>query len=196
MKKQEWTLTEIARLLQHPQHRLIYLCEKGIINPDGENASGRGSSRRFSARNLFEFAVTLTLWQFHIPFSLSGKVLVALRSFQKILDKSIPKSEIPYSLISQNAPTIRAFLIEGSNLYFAIGEGNDTTILGGVNLEDLPANLSWPPVVKVSNCSDNSTEKLFARPSGSEHAFLVLNLTRIAKDLPIEKSSNTLTLVS
>lgn len=126
MKKQEWTLTEIAKLLQYPQHRLIYLCEKGIINPDGENASGRESSRRFSARNLFKFAVTLTLWQFHIPFSLAGRVLSALRSFQKVIDKSIPKSEIPFSLISTNAPTIRAFLNEGSNLHFAIGEGNDT----------------------------------------------------------------------
>jgi hypothetical protein len=29
-----WALTESARLLEEPQHRLIYLCEEGAIEPD------------------------------------------------------------------------------------------------------------------------------------------------------------------
>jgi len=55
------SLTEIARLLGEPQHRLIYLCEKGVVVPGHGDASGRGSSRRFSRRNLLEFAVALRL---------------------------------------------------------------------------------------------------------------------------------------
>ena len=51
----EWTLSEAARLLRQPQHRLIYLCEKAAVIPDYADAHGRGSSRRFSARNLLEF---------------------------------------------------------------------------------------------------------------------------------------------
>ncbi len=57
----EWTLTEAARLLEVPQHRLIYLCEKEVVQPDLNDATGRGSSRRFSRRNILEFAVALRL---------------------------------------------------------------------------------------------------------------------------------------
>jgi hypothetical protein len=28
-----WTVTAAARLLEEPQHRLIYLCEKGVVEP-------------------------------------------------------------------------------------------------------------------------------------------------------------------
>ena len=34
--------------------------EKDVIIPVGSDAKGRGSSRRFSARNLFEFVVALS----------------------------------------------------------------------------------------------------------------------------------------
>ena len=40
------TLTEAARLLKEPQHRLIYLCEKGVVEPDVQDAAaprGTGS---------------------------------------------------------------------------------------------------------------------------------------------------------
>ena len=117
MKNREWTLTEIAKLLQHPQHRLIYLCEKGIINPDGENTNGRGSSRHFSARNFFDFAVTLGFMAVSFSIFLNRqKYLSIFDHFKKVIDKSISKSEFPYSLIWTNAPINRAFLIEGSNL--------------------------------------------------------------------------------
>ena len=59
MNKTEWTLFEIAKLLHQPQHRLIYLCEKGVIVPELSDAQGRGSSRRLSASNIFEFAIAL-----------------------------------------------------------------------------------------------------------------------------------------
>jgi hypothetical protein len=65
-QSEQWTLTEAAGLLREPQHRLIYLCEKGVVRPDYEDAKGRGSSRRFSARNLLEFAVALRLREFEI----------------------------------------------------------------------------------------------------------------------------------
>ena len=104
MDKKEWTLTEIAKLLQQPQHRLIYLREKDVINPDEMDAEGRSSSRRFSARNLFEFSVTLTLAEFHIPAIMSGKILLALRSFDKVLKKTIPNLDLPYALRAPKAP--------------------------------------------------------------------------------------------
>jgi hypothetical protein len=63
----EWTLSEAARMLGEPQHRLICLCEMGRIQPDLQDAEGRGSSRRFSARNLLEFGVAVRLRALEIP---------------------------------------------------------------------------------------------------------------------------------
>lgn len=48
MSKKEWTLTQIANLLNRPQCKLIYSCEKGVIVTDEVEAKGRGNSRRFS----------------------------------------------------------------------------------------------------------------------------------------------------
>ena len=39
---QSFTLSEIARRLDVPQHRLIHLCEKGVIVPEIHGAAGRG----------------------------------------------------------------------------------------------------------------------------------------------------------
>jgi DNA-binding transcriptional MerR regulator len=70
-----WTLTEAARLLGEPQHRLIYLCEKGVVEPDVQDAGGRGSSRRFSNRNLLEFAVALRLRELELPAAVIAAVV-------------------------------------------------------------------------------------------------------------------------
>ena len=89
MNKKEWTLTQIARLLDQPQHKLIYLCEKGVILPDGVDAKGRGSSRWFSAHNLFEFMVALKLGEFHIPTKLTTMFFGQFVLLTKILEKVI-----------------------------------------------------------------------------------------------------------
>src|ERR1035441_4535125 len=63
----EWSLAQISRLLQEPQHRLIYLCEKRAVVPDRGDARGRGSSRGFSERNILEFALALRLRRLELP---------------------------------------------------------------------------------------------------------------------------------
>ena len=186
MQKNEWTLTEIARLLKQPQHRLIYFCEKNVIKPAGNDASGRGSSRKFSARNLFEFEVALTLWKFHIPASMIRKVILVIGSFENTLKHSLPEFELPYSLVSPESPTIRAYLVDGSCLHFGIGDGSDTTLIGGVDLEVEHNNITWPEITPLTGDLDHSSENACFLPAGSERAYFELNLTRIAKDLPIE----------
>jgi DNA-binding transcriptional MerR regulator len=54
-----FTLSEIARRLDVPQHKLIHLCEKGVVVPEIHDAAGRGSSRVFSANNFLELAVAV-----------------------------------------------------------------------------------------------------------------------------------------
>lgn len=196
MNKKEWTLTEISKLLQQPQHRLIYLCEKNIIIPDGMDADGRGSSRRFSARNLFEFSIVLTLGEFYIPSSISGKILLALRSFERALKNSFYNLELPYSLRIKEAPTIRIFLTKGACLHFAIGEGIESKLIGGVDLLNNHNNVNWPTVTELSEQANDSSKASNMRPAGSELGFFEFNLTQIAKNLPIEQHENHLKLVS
>ena len=81
--RREWSLSEAARLLHEPQHRLIYLCEKGVIVPDLGEAEGRGSSRRFSSRNLLEFALALRLRELTIPVGTVAAIVHVLRRFEK-----------------------------------------------------------------------------------------------------------------
>ena len=56
----DWTPTEAARLLEEPQHRLIYLCEKGVVEPDLQDAEGRGSSRGVAGRRASAALVSRT----------------------------------------------------------------------------------------------------------------------------------------
>ena len=192
MQKNEWTLTEIARLLNQPQHRLIYFCEKKVIKPDGKDASGRGSSRIFSAQNLFEFEIALTLWKFHIPAPIVRKVIFVLNSFQSVLKQSIPEFELPYSLIAPDSPLIRAYLVDGSNLHFVIGEGSGASLIGGIDLEVEQNNVQWPTVQTVPGNHTTTVEIPCIRPAGSERAYFEINLTQIAKELPVEQNLNSI----
>ncbi len=187
MSKNEWTLTQISNLLDQPQYRLIYLCEKGVIVPDGSDAKGRGSSRRFSARNLFEFVVALKLSEFHLPTKLTTNVLKALRSFDKHLGESYPMLKLPYSLRIPNSPEVKIVLINGSRLYFSIGtKGRKTTYIGDLDL------LNFDKYTVSNNATDNLAKSAFpiertkTLPIESKIASFELNLSQIAKNISLE----------
>ena len=130
----EWTLTEAARSLGAPQHRLIYLCEKGVVQPDLEDARDRGSSRRFSARNLLEFAVALRLRELELPASLIGAVTYTLRAFERKVQDRIRTFRLPDSLRGPAAPDLRVLISDG-RLYLSLGTGKDVPkVYGGIEL--------------------------------------------------------------
>ncbi|MCY2930614.1 MAG: hypothetical protein NTV86_14175 [Planctomycetota bacterium] len=60
MQNELLTLGQLAKILDEEEHRLIHLCERGVIIP-AEDAQGRGTVRRFDANNLFCFAVALEI---------------------------------------------------------------------------------------------------------------------------------------
>lgn len=186
MSRNEWTLTQISSLLNQPQYRLIYLCEKGVIIPDGKDAMGRGSSRRFSARNLFEFVVALKLGEFHMPTNLTTNVLKALRSFDRHIGESYPMLKLPYSLRIPNSPEVKIILINGSRLYFSIGtKDRKTTYIGDLDLLNYDKYaVSTNSVGELSN-SEFPIERTFSRPKESEIASFELNLSQIAKNVPL-----------
>jgi hypothetical protein len=175
----DWTLTEAARLLGEPQHRLIYLCEKGVIQPDAQDAKGRGSSRRFSARNLLEFGVTLRLRKFGIPASVAGAVVHVLRGFEMAIKKQISGFAMPGSLVGVGAPELKVIIGDDQRLYFTLGSGKrGAKTYGGVPLQDL-----------LDSHGDASGGRKRLRGVGSEtkegalRAKVEVNITGIAKDL-------------
>ena len=185
MRRKEWTLTQIANFLQQPQYKLIYLCEKGVITPDGVDAKGRGSSRRFSERNLFEFMVAFTLGDFHIPTKITTNLLLALRSFDKHLAKKYPLLKLPYSLTYPDSPEVKAILIQGSYLYFAIGIENEPEFyLGGIDLMNYKEDSSSLGFDEKISDTDFSVKRLETLPTEAETAFFELNLSQIAKEIP------------
>ena len=186
MSNNEWTLTQISSLPNQPQYKLIYLCEKGVIIPDGSDAKGRGSSRRFSARNLFEFVVALKLGEFPLPTKLTTNILRALRSIDKHLGESYPMLKLPFSLRIPNSPEVKSILINGSRLFFSIGiRGRKATFIGDVDL------LNYDKHTVSTNSVDDPSESKFSikstdnLPTESEIALFELNLSQITKNIPL-----------
>jgi hypothetical protein len=185
----EWTMTGAARLLGQPQHRLIYLCEKGVVQPDLRTAEGRGSSRGLSRRNLLEFSVALNLRQLHIPAQLIGALLAALRELEAHLAAELPGFSIPDSLRSSTSPDLRLVIGDG-RLYFTLvtGEG-EPRLFGGSTLSEIGATPD-APLRELTGASRHAEPT--GPPDPRSHAdtdrsytTLEVCITHLARDLPL-----------
>jgi DNA-binding transcriptional MerR regulator len=189
-----WTLTEAARLLGEPQHRLIYLCEKGVVEPDLQDAEGRGSSRRFSSRNLLEFAVALRLRDLELPATLIGAVVHVLRAFEGAVGREIRGFHLPESLRATSAPDLLLVIGDGRRLYFTLGaRDGPPKVYGGIDLNRLKepksAGRSRPKLrlVKPATPAAGATcASDFGGPEGSRHTRVEISVTQIAQDLPLD----------
>jgi hypothetical protein len=99
--EQPITLKEVQVRLGAPQHVLIHLCEKGVIEPDFAETSGRGKRREFSRRNLFEFGVALALRKFELPVATTALIVRVLRAFSRAVGKAVPGFELPEILLER-----------------------------------------------------------------------------------------------
>jgi hypothetical protein len=190
----DWTLTEATRLLEEPQHRLIYLCEKGVVEPDLQDAEGRGSSRRFSNRNLLEFAVALRLRDLELPATLIGAVVHVMRAFEAAVGREIRGFRLPESLRDQAAPDLRIVIGDGRRLYFTLGaDAGPPKVYGGIDLDDLKepksAARSRPKlrIVKPATSPGGASDADgFGGPERSRHTRVEISVTRVAQDLPLD----------
>ena len=187
MDDEELTLTEIGRILDEFQHRLIYLCENSAIVPDGSDEEGRCSSRRFSERNLFEFSVALTLSEFHIPANLSKLILSIIQSFETEVQQTLPEFRSPRSLTGPKAPKLNMVLTDGSHLSFTLGVSRTTMkIVGKVDLnksvQEVNVSVFETTLTNTSNNTSNFSDNATSLLDSWYHAYFVLNLTKVAKE--------------
>jgi hypothetical protein len=120
-----YTLTQLAAALDEPQHRLLHLCKKRVVVPALGEAHGRGSSRQFSSRNAFEFAVALELRALGVPVLLVAGWVRALAAFALSLDSRRPALNIPDDLVDRAAPRLAIVLIDDDRLLLTIGDPSD-----------------------------------------------------------------------
>jgi DNA-binding transcriptional MerR regulator len=125
------TLTQAAKLLRVPQHRLIHLCEEHVVIPEHHDARGRGSRREFSRRNLMEFAVALEMRRLELPVSFVRAVLQVLRTFEMEVQTTRPSFALPESLQGARAPQLSLLILDGERLYFTLGR---ELAFGGVTI--------------------------------------------------------------
>ncbi|MDF3071350.1 MAG: hypothetical protein K0R38_6951 [Polyangiaceae bacterium] len=150
-------LKEVQLRLAVPQHVLIHLCEKRVVEPDFAETAGRGKRREFSERNLCEFGVALALRRFELPVLTTGVVIRVLRGFARTVGRSLPKLEFPRSL-GEGRLGLELLLYEGDQLVL-VGSGpsfNRPLLLGariGAALRGIDAA---PRVTKLPHCPRTS----------------------------------------
>ena len=194
--RDSWTLTHAARVLDEPQHRLIYLCEQGVVRPEHGDARGRGSSRRFSARNLLHFAVALHLRQLQIPVSVLAAVVYALTAFEKIVRTEEPEFELPMSLLGLSASDLRIVIGDGRFLYLFFDWRGTPRVFGRVDLQPLrtdrlalEALRQRSQFMKPLPASDvfSQAGADVGGPEGSRYWRLEVGVTRVARDLRLDR---------
>jgi len=162
------TLKQVQLRLGVAQHVLIHLCEKGVVEPDVDDTLGRGNWRRFSQRNLFEFAIALELRKYQIPVSITGAVIKVLRSFERsVREKQHLEFSFPVSF-PDVLGGVNLYLYGGEYIVFSMGKGvkfgfNVTKLLDG-------------------NLKQVRVEKLTKLPTDYQ-SYLSLDLTALAQSI-------------
>ena len=190
----KWSLTQAAGVLDEPQHRLIYLCEQGVVRPEHGQARGRGSSRLFSARNLLQFAVALHLRQLQMPVSVLAAVAYALTALEELVRREEPGFTLPESLLERSAPDLRIVIGDGRLLYLLFDGGRGTPrMFGGVDLQPLRTDRlaleelrqGWQ-FMKPLSPSDVVSDGADFGPEGSRYWRLEVGVTRVARHLGLK----------
>jgi DNA-binding transcriptional MerR regulator len=188
MTPKSFTLSEIARRLDVPQHKLIHMCEKGVVVPEINDAAGRGSSRVFSADNVPELAVALRLRDMMIPVNVARAIVHVLRRFGRELETALDGSSVAESLRHPNSPELRVIISDGETIYFTLGlRGRKPTLFGGIPLDQL---ISGSEERDTPGHERGTTavagRHAFGGPEGSSFARLELSVTAVARALPLD----------
>lgn len=182
-----FTLTEIARRLKVKQHRLIHLCEKEVVQPDLQDAAGRGTSRIFSSRNFLEFSLALRLREMMLPLAGIRAIIYVLRAFETALQRELRGFSLPDSLRTRGSPDLRIIVSDGDAIYFSLSQGGKKPkLFGGVSLdrlvEDEAATVrgAGRPVTGAGGAGT------FGGPERSRYTRLEVSVTQVARDLPLD----------
>jgi len=187
---ESFTLSDVARRLGVPQHRLIHLCEKGVVVPDVHGASGRGSSRVFSTRNVLELTVALRLREMMLPVATVGSIVHVLRVFEDTLQRELGSFSMIADLRSDQAPDLRVIVSDGRLLYFSLRAAIAAPrLFGGIELDQLTSpGATWDGAIRAARThgSKPTNGARFGGLEDSRFGRLELSVTEIARALPLD----------
>jgi DNA-binding transcriptional MerR regulator len=185
--KASYTLSEIARRLDAPQHKLIHLCEKGVVVPEIHDAAGRGSSRVFSEDNFLELAVAVRLREMMLPVSVVGLIVHVLRRFGQELRPAVDGS-MARSLRGRSSPELRIIVSDGTAIYFTLASpGKKPTLFGGIPLDlNSETSSSVDAVPKARGTHVRAGSHVFGGPEGSQFGRTEVSVTAIARALQLD----------
>jgi DNA-binding transcriptional MerR regulator len=186
LTESEWTVARAARLLGVPQHRVIYLFEKGIVIPDFADAKGRGSSRRLSARNILELAIALRVRSLGLTASITAAVLYTLRGLEQRLSKELERFELVTSLRTRDDIDLRAVVSDDTRLFFVlITKTKAPRVFGGEKVT-AKRNAGHRPALRGLPDIRRALPGVLG-PEGSKYIRLDINVSRIARDLKLTR---------
>ncbi len=165
-----FTLKVAEQIFKVPQHRIIHLCETGVVKPVVD-AKGRGSVRRFRRDNLFVLALALRLQDMGLlteQISIVGEAFLWMTKM-KVLQKTIAEIGLVGAIESLGSPENPALL------HIVIPEAGMPPDSMWVAIES-SRRLPQPAQSKISFHTDDS--KLRICP-----ARLVVNLTHTCRML-------------
>jgi DNA-binding transcriptional MerR regulator len=173
-----FTLTQAARALGVAQHKLIHLCEKKVVVPDVRDARGRGSSRKFSKRNLFDFAVALEMRRLELPVSFVHAVLRVLGTFELEAKKMLRGFALPESLLAAGGPRLALIILDGERVYFSVATaGHHDRAFGGIAIHPAARGRAQ------HRSAGRLQQAEMANALAAARARVELDLSRIARDL-------------
>lgn len=189
VESHSFTLSSLAERLGVAQHRLIHLCEKGVVTPDLQDATGRGSSRVFSERNFLELAVALRLREMLLPVSGVRAIVAVLRVFEGRVERALAEFSLPGSLRGDDAPDLRIVLSDGQSIFFSLGrEPGKAKLYGGIPLAGLMATEPQEIEIDHSPLAERrgARAERFGGPEASQFARLEVSVTEIARELRLD----------
>ena len=111
------TLKEVAEQIERPAHRIIHICETGLVHPRVD-AEGRGSVRRFSREDVFRVLVALVVQEAGVQVPLIKPLMRALDDFMALFDVQRLQAKLDHldvvsaiGKLSSTKEPIRAYLI-------------------------------------------------------------------------------------
>lgn len=185
--KDRWTMRDVVRVLGVPRHRIIYFCEEGVVQPLAD-ASGRGKVRTFSTRNLFEFALALTLMEGSVPSKHIAAIIRLLGKFEKAVQGEMP-FRIPEDIAALGAPEFRVVLGDGHQLSAVlVGKDGRPKVTSSVDLRRKRKGSAGDTFLRAYAPSGMALGSKgqwgeFGHPEGSRFIRTEINVTRLARDL-------------
>jgi hypothetical protein len=155
------TMKEVAAQLYRPAHRIIHVCETGVVRPTVD-AEGRGSVRRFSREDIFRIRLALELQDWGVDLPMLNPLMRALDRFKETFEVAVVRARLDavdlvsvICEISSIKNPMRAYLMENRVVVllipaFTVSKRTGSSIPRLEIISD-ESQIQWPAVTIVAN---------------------------------------------